>query len=318
MGRLEFTSPREAWGSEAESFTPLLAKADMLEYLGAETGIGPLTLVETEHTTAGSRSLDILAETIDGRRVSIENQYNRADHDHLTRGLAYAVATNSRLLVIIAEDHRDEFVSVADYLNDLRGQSDSAIAVWLVKVRAVRRKGDSVWSPEFVVQAEPNEWEASIRRATSPNLASLEDFYQRCENETDRAWAKTARSIIEDWLRRPNTTEAHNTKKTVSLYYPSPRNQQRGTNVLQLDVRGTVWIPRGHILETSGVYGRDDDPSELDDRIRAHFPTARWPAKKYHVSDINTSLEQVSGFADWLTHRLDAANEDSHFDGLDR
>ncbi|MDK1039620.1 MAG: hypothetical protein QGD91_12030 [Actinomycetota bacterium] len=88
MGRLEFTSPREAWGGEAESFTPLLAKADMLEYLGAETGIGPLTLVETEHTTAGSRSLDILAETIDGRRVSIENQYNRADHDHLTRGLA--------------------------------------------------------------------------------------------------------------------------------------------------------------------------------------------------------------------------------------
>jgi hypothetical protein len=318
MGRLEFASPREAWGGEAESFTPLLAEADMLEYLGAETGIGPLTLVETEHATAGSRSLDILAETIDGRRVSIENQYNRADHDHLTRGLAYAVATNSRLLVIIAEDHRDEFVSVADYLNDLRGQSDSAIAVWLVKVRAVRRKGDSVWSPEFVVQAEPNEWEASIRRATSPNLASLEDFYRRCEDETDRAWSETARSIVEDWLRRPNTAEGHNSKNTVSLFYPSPRHQQRGTNVLQLEVRGAVWIPRGHILRTSGVYGRDDDPSELDDQIRTYFPTARWPPKKYHVSDTNTSLEQVSGFADWLTHRFDVANEDSHFDGLDR
>lgn len=312
MGRLEFTSPREAWGGEAEFFTPLLAETEMLEYLGAETGIGPMVLVETEHTTAGSRSLDILAETVDGRRVSIENQYNRADHDHLTRGLAYAVATNSRVLVIIAEDHRDEFVSVADYLNDLGGQSDSRIGVWLVKVRAVRRTGDSIWSPEFVVQARPNEWEASIRRATSANLTSLEDFYRRCENETDRAWSETARSIIEDWLERPNTAEGHDSKNTVSLYYPSPRHQQRGANVLQLEVNGTVWIPRGHILGKSGVYGRDDDPGELDDQIRTYFPTARWPEKKYHVSDANTSLEQVSGFADWLTSRFDAANQDLH------
>ena len=91
MGRLEFTTPREAWGGEATSFTPLLAQEQMLDYLGRETGIGPLVLVETEHSTAGGRSLDILAETPDGRRVAIENQYGVADHDHLTRGLAYAV-----------------------------------------------------------------------------------------------------------------------------------------------------------------------------------------------------------------------------------
>jgi hypothetical protein len=68
MGRLEFTTPREAWGGEATSFRPLLAQEPMLEYLGQETGIGPLMLVETEHTTAGGRSLDILAETPDGTR----------------------------------------------------------------------------------------------------------------------------------------------------------------------------------------------------------------------------------------------------------
>jgi len=83
MGRLEFTTPRNAWGGEATAFTPLLA------------------------------------ETGDGRLVAIENQYKTADHDHLTRGLAYAVASECAALVLIAEDHRDEFVSVADYLNQL-------------------------------------------------------------------------------------------------------------------------------------------------------------------------------------------------------
>ena len=50
----------------------------------------------------------------------IENQCGRADHDHLTRGLAYAVAPpRARGLVVIAEQHRDEFRAVAEYLNDL-------------------------------------------------------------------------------------------------------------------------------------------------------------------------------------------------------
>ena len=69
MGRLEFTSPKEAWGGEATDFTPLLGQDHMLEYLGETTGIGRLAPVEIEHATAGSRSLDILAETEDGRRV---------------------------------------------------------------------------------------------------------------------------------------------------------------------------------------------------------------------------------------------------------
>src|SRR5262245_61368663 len=110
MGRLEFATPRSAWGGEATDFTPLLADGDLLDYLGSECGVGPLVPIDVEHQTTGGRFLDILAETVDGRRVAIENQYNVVDHDHLTRGLAYAVATDARALIVIAEDHRDEFV----------------------------------------------------------------------------------------------------------------------------------------------------------------------------------------------------------------
>jgi hypothetical protein len=46
MGRLEFARPRDAWGGEATSFTPLLAQSELLDYLGRETEIGPLLLIE--------------------------------------------------------------------------------------------------------------------------------------------------------------------------------------------------------------------------------------------------------------------------------
>lgn len=47
MGRLEFSTPRKAWGGEAAAFTPLLGQDDILEYLGEAVGVGPLTVVES-------------------------------------------------------------------------------------------------------------------------------------------------------------------------------------------------------------------------------------------------------------------------------
>jgi hypothetical protein len=308
MGRLEFATPRLAWGGEARDFTPLLAQPEMLEYLGDETGIGLLTPVEIEHTTAGNRSLDILAETADGRRVSIENQYGVGDHDHLTRGLAYAVASDSVALIIVAEHHRDEFISVADYLNDLAGQArGDAIRVWLVEVRAVRRQGDEVWSPEFVVKAAPNEWEAAIRRDTAPGFESLEDFYLKCAEAASPEWADTARLIMDDWLARPGARDWHHNKTQVSLYYPSPKYGESGSNVLQVNTNGTMHVARGNIWLSADVYDRDEEPVELDAMIRRSFPDAVWSGQSYYIRIPDPTLDRFAEFADWLTRRFDAA-----------
>jgi hypothetical protein len=82
-------------------FTPWLA--DHLEFLD-DLGMGRLDLLGVEVQLPGlGRSLDVLAQTADGHRVAIENQYNGVDHDHLTRGLAYAVGHEARALVVIAQ-----------------------------------------------------------------------------------------------------------------------------------------------------------------------------------------------------------------------
>lgn len=220
------------------------------------------------------------------------------------------MASESVALIVIAENHRDEFVSVADYLNEIAGQATpEGIRVWLVNVRAVRRVGDTVLSPEFVVRAEPNEWEAAVRRGTTPVLASLEDFYKKCEMTTSGEWSDTSRSIIEDWLARPGATERHDNKATVSLYYPSPKYGASGTNVLQLDTGGVFYVSRGYIWETSGVFDDDDNPSELDEAIENAFPDIRWAGKNYYPKVPDVTPNAVRQFSDWLTARFDAALE---------
>src|SRR5947209_1656494 len=143
MARLQFGKLSEAWKGEASDFTPLLA--EQLDALGAAINVDLASLGQTEVQTAGGRRIDIVAQGADGSELVIENQYGKADHDHLTRGLAYAVARHARGLVVVAEEHRDEFRAVAQYLNELaEAIPERGVSVWLVEATAVRIE-DSPW-----------------------------------------------------------------------------------------------------------------------------------------------------------------------------
>jgi hypothetical protein len=169
MPRLRFGRLSEAWQGAASDFTPLLN--EQLDALGAEIGVDLASIGESEVQTTGGRRIDIVAKGEDGSEFVIENQYGKVDHDHLTRGLAYAVARRARGLVVVAEEHRDEFRAVAQYLKELAEHDpDRGIAVWLVAVRAVRIE-DSPWAPLFTVVEEPNAFTARIDRRNNPNTA---------------------------------------------------------------------------------------------------------------------------------------------------
>lgn len=155
---------RQAWPREDTDFTPWLA--ENLDYL-EDTALGYLEVLKTEVTIPGfKRKLDLLAQTHDERRVAIENQYRATDHDHLTRGLAYAVGLNAVALVVIAEDHGDEFIAVADYLNRAaEAIGDDGIPVFLITLR-VEKVGEYL-IPRFEIQARPNQWRAEVRHSAA-------------------------------------------------------------------------------------------------------------------------------------------------------
>jgi hypothetical protein len=139
-----------------------------------------------------------VAQVEDGSEFIIENQYGRADHDHLTRGLAYAVARHAKGLVVVAEEHRDEFRAVAQYLNELAElDSDRGIAVWLVEARAVRIE-DSAWAPLFTAVVEPNQFTATVEKVKqSESAVTLEEFFDQFTSPDLRHAAET---LVSRWI----------------------------------------------------------------------------------------------------------------------
>lgn len=258
MARLVFGRLTEAWQGEASAFTPLLA--EQIDQLGAAIGVDLASVGESEVPSAGGRRIDIVAEGEDGSEFVIENQYGRADHDHMTRGLAYAVARRARGLVIVAEEHRDEFRAVADYLNDLAElDPERGISVWLVEAKGVRI-GESPWAPLFTAVVEPNSFTATVEQAKQAEVATYPEFLARFTSDESR---NVAQELVARWGQsgyRHRLGPSH-----VVLMAPGPSANGLRT-VVAIYSDGRVMVPFSAYAGTnSGI----PIPSLLTEEFRA-------------------------------------------------
>lgn len=236
MAKLQFGRLTEAWKGEAADFTPLLA--EQLDNIGDALGLDLASVGRSEVTTTGGRRIDIVAQDADGSEFVIENQYGRADHDHLTRGLAYAVAREARGLIVVAEEHRDEFRAVASYLNAMAElDPDHGISVWLVEAKAVRI-ADSPWAPLFTTVIEPNRFTASVEQAkrkdkpaTSAEFAAL---------FTDAETAAAAQTLIDEWLARGFRRRFEPTHVVLEAFGPAASGIR---SVIAVAADGSVFVP---------------------------------------------------------------------------
>jgi hypothetical protein len=178
---------RSVWLREDRDFTPWLASEEPLQHLldacGIEMGSEPS--IRTEMKIPGLlRSLDIFVELENGERIAIENQFSEADHDHLTRALAYAVGLEANTIILVAESHRPEFVAVAQYLNGAGlAYEDHGIRVILVRLIVETSPGSNIVHPKFEVIAEPDEWKAAVDLVTqgqfSERDAATYNFHEK-------------------------------------------------------------------------------------------------------------------------------------------
>jgi hypothetical protein len=184
---LESVEIRSVWMREDRDFTPWLANEEPLRHLLGRCGIemGSEPSIRTEVKIPGLlRSLDILVELETGELIAIENQFSEADHDHLTRALAYAVGLEATTVIVVAESHRPEFVAVAQYLNAAGlAYDDHGIRVILVALGVEASKGSTVVHPTFEVIAEPDEWKAAVALVTHEQFSerdtAIYDFHER-------------------------------------------------------------------------------------------------------------------------------------------
>lgn len=245
MSQLTFGRLREAWRGEASDFTPLLA--EQLGQLGDAIGVDLMGVGQTEVPTTGNRRIDIVAD-VEGSEFVIENQYGAGDHDHLTRGLAYAVAREARGLVVVAEEHRDEFRAVADYLNGLaEREPEHSVAVWLVEARAVRI-GDSPWAPLFTAVVAPNEFTMKVEQEKSTTRpASLEELLARCPEDL--------RPLLTDistrWEARGHKVQPFTT--SIALMASGPAKSGRRV-AINLGIDGSVSVPFGSYQGSNSTF----------------------------------------------------------------
>jgi hypothetical protein len=174
IGALQRLDPRDVFASEAQDFTPWLA--DNLGLLGESLGL-EIELVQRE-MPVGRYSVDIYAKDIGtDRAIVIENQLEPTDHAHLGQLLTYAAGLESKIVVWISPEFRDEHRSAIEWLN-LNSSED--VYFFGVELELLRI-GDSLPAPNFNVVAQPSQWQkeatGGTRDGRSERQLAYHDFF---------------------------------------------------------------------------------------------------------------------------------------------
>lgn len=155
LGRLEkITGLRDVWKTEAQHFTPWLAREENLALLADAINLDDLELEAVEKDVGPFRADILCKETATDSWVLIENQVERTDHTHLGQLLTYAAGLNTVTIVWIAKRFTDEHRAALDWLNEITGDEVNLFGLEI----ELWRIGDSPIAPKFNVVSKPNEW----------------------------------------------------------------------------------------------------------------------------------------------------------------
>lgn len=147
VGKIERVKLRDIWKHESYDFTKWLQ--DNIDVLNEILGLN-LSNPEREKS-AGSFSVDLVAEDEAGNPVIIENQLEKSDHNHLGKLITYLTAIDAKTAIWIVTDPRPEHVAAINWLNE-----SSSARFYLLKIEAIRI-GNSEPAPLLTLIVGPSE-----------------------------------------------------------------------------------------------------------------------------------------------------------------
>ena len=159
---------REVWKHEAKDFTTWLQ--DNLDCLNDIINI-QLTSAEREQS-AGSFSIDLVAEDESGNTVIIENQLEKSNHDHLGKLLTYLTSMNAKAAIWIVADARPEHINAINWLNESANAD-----FYLIKIEAIKIE-KSLAAPLFTLIVGPTE-ESKVLGNTKKSLGQRGELRKR-------------------------------------------------------------------------------------------------------------------------------------------
>jgi hypothetical protein len=263
IGRIERVPLRDVWPHEALDFSTWLeANIDILnEYLPVP--IDPDTVAR--EASAGSFSIDLIAEDSNGSHIVIENQLERSNHDHLGKLITYAAVRGATTAIWLVSDPRDEHVRAMSWLND-----SGTIAFWLFKIEAIKI-GDSLPAPVLTKIVGPAE-EIVVRPPSNSQSDAREQsrrqFFERLLEYAEQ------RTNLHKGVRPSGHPWVGRNYRGVSWVYGV---RTSGTRVMLYIERG-----QGRLLENDAIF---ESLLQHRDDIEAKFGAAlTWEAKETNRS----------------------------------
>lgn len=293
LGRLERVALRHIWETEAQDFTPWLAREENLEELCQSLHID-LDL-EAQEKSVGPFRADLLCRNRgDGSLVLIENQLERTDHIHLGQLLTYAAGLHAVTIVWIAAHFTEEHRASLDWLNDI---TDESFRFFGLEVELWRIDGSNP-APKFNVVSQPNGWSKSVasgfRNLESKELSDVRKMqldywtaFQKHLAETNgpvtgnqsprpRSWYSFKIGRAGFWLTAAMLRLRNSIRAEL---YISGENAKRFFQILESEKQeiendfggALVWEPLPDKLDARiAVYLPDTDPAKREDWCRQH------------------------------------------------
>ncbi len=301
LGRLERVDVREIWKTEAQDFTPWLARDENIALLGETIGLE--LDVQSVEKAVGPFSADILCkDTATDQYVLIENQLERTDHRHLGQLMTYAAGLHAVTIVWIADTFTDEHKAAMDWLNDITGDDFNffglEIEIW--------RIGESAMAPKFNINSKPNEW--GIVEPPPPEISELKKLQREFWTHFAAYMAQNSSVTV----RKPRPQHWMN--------MPIGRSEFRLTAVFltwDSDQEGSPGAVRAEVVLASKRYAKtyfkmleeskDEIERELGEELTWHNPENRNACKMYVRKSVDV---QDKGNWDeccvWFREKLEA------------
>ena len=243
------------WKHEASDFTNWLAESENLDLLGDEIGI-TISLVQTE-ASVGKFNVDILAEEENtGRKIVIENQLGRTDHDHLGKIITYASGFDAEIIIWIVKRVRDEHKQAVDWLNE---HTDEKINIFAIQIE-VWQIEDSPPAPRFHVIAKPNDWAKAIKKTSAQSELSDTKMLQF------EFWAKFKEYVQDnnEEIKLKNPRGHHN----ISIRFGSPNATIRlSVNSISNKISCGIYIPDSPKLFSMLYKNKEKIEAELSEQL---------------------------------------------------
>jgi len=150
IGKIKKVSLRGIWPKEAKDFTRWLE--ENIEYLNEVLDID--VSVESREEKVGPFKVDLFGEDNFGKKVIIENQLEKTDHDHLGKIITYLTNLDANTAIWITSKPVEEHLKAIEWLNEI---TPDDISFYLIKIEAIRIEPQHLVAPLFTVIKRPSK-----------------------------------------------------------------------------------------------------------------------------------------------------------------